>query len=683
MKRLLSILLMLSLILTAAIPAFAEESDSKGLEKAILAVKNVVTIPSDYKDFQYSSSQYEKDGEMISIWYLNWNKEDYSAGISASVENNGYIINYNRYTNQQKEGLGNVTREAGKKTAADFLAKVRPDLAGKMKLVENNDYNSTDRHYYAYRLFMNDVPVNFITASVEVDKHTGEVIGFIMDAGLKVPTLPSTDGIIGLDAATKAYLDKIGVKLSYYSYYDYNKKELKIFPAYAADNGGKAINAKTGEVVRLYQDYGIFRDFGGAVPTYKMESTAAAQALTREELDAVDKISNVISKEKAESLLRSLVPGISSDMKVTSTSLSKNYIDSSKYVWEIGFDGAYGIINAKTGELVSFYIYKESSTKGSAAISEAKAREKAEDFMKKVAADKFSQSKYYENYANAIAYDDKYQTSDYSFNYYRQVNGIDFVGNGFTVIVNKASGMITHYDCSWYESATFPSIDKVMTKEAAFEKINATGKLSLLYKKVDKGDIALVYDYANSAGGFLIDPNTGAKIGWDGNPYKEASIPQYTDLSGHWSETTVMKLLENGYYLEGEKFNPNQKITQMNFLRYLYSPIQMYYTDDDFYKMLINDKIVKDTEKAPKAELTRQDAAKFTVRFLGQGKSAEHPEIFVNPFKDSVSPSYKGYAAICYGLGVMKGDTKGRFNGTKAVTNAEAASIIYNALQVK
>ena len=71
MKRVMIMILVLSLVLASAIPGFAEESDSKDLEKAILAVKNVVTIPSDYKDFNYSSSQYDKDGVTTSVWYLN------------------------------------------------------------------------------------------------------------------------------------------------------------------------------------------------------------------------------------------------------------------------------------------------------------------------------------------------------------------------------------------------------------------------------------------------------------------------------------------------------------------------------------------------------------------------------------------------------------------------------------
>lgn len=685
MKKLLTMILTFSLILTSAVPAFAEETDSKGLEKAITQVKNVVTIPSDYKDFQYSSSQYEDNGKTVSVWYLNWNKEDNSGGISATVENDGYLINYYKFSNKQNEGLGSVTRETGQKKAAAFLAKLRPDIAADLRLTDNTDSYSTDRLYYRYEGYKNGAIVSFVEAGVEVDKYTGEVIGFhCPGAGEDLSKLPSTDGVIGLDAAKKAYLEKINVTLNYYSNFDYNKKILTIFPAYSAANtAGKAIDAKTGEVISLYHDYSYYGGMGGMERMSKNADSASSEnALTKEELAAVESISNLISKEKAESILRNGAAGITPDKKLTNASLSKNYIEPDKYLWEIGFDGAYGVVNAKTGELVSFYIYNEDSSKGTAGLSEAKAKEKAESFMKKIAPEKFEQARFYESPGYPV-YKMDGQVTNYNFNYYRQVNGIDFIGNGFSVTVNRASGLITQYECNWYEGITFPGIDHAISEEAAFDAINDTGKMGLMYKKVNEGETALVYDFTYGAGGFLIDPSNGAKLGWDGKPYKETSMPEYTDIKGHWAEATIKKLLENGYYLEGEKFNPGQKITQIKFLRYLYSPIQIYYDEEEFYKMLINEKVIKENEKAPAAALTRQDAAKFAVRYLGQGKSAEHPEIFINPFKDKVTESYKGYAAICYGLKVMQGDKKGRFNGTNNITNGEAATIIYNALQVK
>lgn len=684
MKKMIGILVAASLVLTSAIPAFAETApESKNLEKAILQVKNITAIPSDYKNFQYSSSTYEQNGKKTAVWYLNWNNDDYSGGISATCEDGGYLIGFNKYAKQANDGLGTVDREAGQKKAEAFLAKVRPDVAGSLKLMENTDYSSSDRHFYQYKAYKNDAVVGYLDVSVEVDKHTGDITGFnYTGTGEDFKDLPDAKGVIGLEAAKKAYLDKIKVSLSYYSYYDYSKRVLTVFPAYSGANvSGEVIDAKTGEAVPLYNDYIYPRAMGGT-GDMKMKAEASQNQLTKEELDAVEGIAGLITKEKAESILRGVIPGLASGAKVLNTTLSKNYMEKDKYQWEIGFDGAYGVVNAKTGELMSFYAYNTEENKKSVGISEEKAREKAESFMKSIAPEKFKQSRFYESPSYQIYKTDQ-NVTDYSFNYYRQVNGIDFIGNGFSVIVNKASGLITHYDCNWYDSVTFPSVEKAISAEKAFDLINDTGKMGLVYAKVKAGEPALVYDFTYSATDFLIDPVSGAKLGWDGKPYKEKAVPEYSDIKGHWAEAKIRKLLENGYYLEGEKFNPGQKINQQSFLRYLYSPIQAYYDDDAFYKLMIEDKIIKEGEKAPSAVLTRQDAAKFIVRFLGQGKAAEHPEIFVNPFKDKVSDSYKGYAAICYGLNVMQGDSKGRFNGTNQVTNAEAAVMIYNTLQVK
>ena len=83
-----------------------------------------------------------------------------------------------------------------------------------------------------------------------------------------------------------------------------------------------------------------------------MDSAVNESALIKEELAAVEGIANLITKDKAEKVLREQVPGITSAMKVTNTSLSSYF--SPINIFEIGFDGAYGVVNAKSSELVSF-----------------------------------------------------------------------------------------------------------------------------------------------------------------------------------------------------------------------------------------------------------------------------------------------------------------------------------------
>jgi hypothetical protein len=175
-------------------------------------------------------------------------------------------------------------------------------------------------------------------------------------------------------------------------------------------------------------------------------------------------------------------------------------------------------------------------------------------------------------------------------------------------------------------------------------------------------------------------------LGTDGKPYRDAfaASASYDDIAGHWAEAVIGKLLENGYYISGESFRPNEKITQEDFLRYLYAPEQRYYDDTDaFYKMLVNSGVIKEEERDPAAALTRYDAARFVVRWLGQGRVAEHPEVFVNAFKDDAAAEYKGYVAIVKALSVMKGDAAGNFNGARALTRAEAAAVIAGALDAR
>ncbi|MDR2296505.1 MAG: S-layer protein, partial [Clostridiales Family XIII bacterium] len=146
----------------------------------------------------------------------------------------------------------------------------------------------------------------------------------------------------------------------------------------------------------------------------------------------------------------------------------------------------------------------------------------------------------------------------------------------------------------------------------------------------------------------------------------------------------ILTLIENGYYIEGTDFEPNAQITQEGFLRYLYAPEQRYYGDADaFYRMLTDRGVVKAGERDADAALTRYDAAKFVVRHLGLQRIAEHPEVFVNAFNDEAAAEYGGYAAIVKALSIMRGDAAGNFNGTRILTNAEAAVVIHNTLEAQ
>lgn len=686
-KKILSLILTVCLAVSIiSMPAFAAESDSKGLEQAIVTMKQVVVIPDNYKDFTHSSSQYDIGDQKVTVWNLEWeNSDDNNGYISASIDENGDVLTYNKYSpSENSNGLAKITKEDAQKSVEDFLNKVIPSYSNQMKEIDVNSNNpSSDQYNFTYQQFVDNAPVDFNRVEINVSKSTGEVTSYTgLNPGAKMSDYPSTNSVINLNTAEKSYIDKLGVHLKYYSSYDYKEKKLNVFPGYSVDdNKFNAIDGKTGDVISLLNQDKIYKYKNNEASDMTNTASSAIQnsnqKLTQEEIDAISNISEFITKEKASDIIKESIDTTNFDMTINDSSLSKDRINEN-YIWEIGFKDGYGKVDAKTGELLSFYFYNNKD--GNQNMSKSDAQSMAEQFLKKAAEEKYSQTQYEDN--NNLKFKDISQDGNiYSFNFVRQVNGIDFDNNSLEVEIDKTTGKIIEYQNRWYDNVTFPDISQAMTKEAAFNKINEYGDFGLEYNLVDNDKVALVYNFRNLKGNYIINPISGVRIDLEGKTYKDNKLPEYSDISGHPCEKIVKELLENGYYIPGEKFNPDSNITQISFLKYLYSPEQSSYSDDDFYEMLINRGIVQKDEKNPDSLLSNQDIAKIIVRYLGYDKVASHPEIFKNPFNDSIEYQYQGYAAICYSFGIMKGDNNGNFNGTSKVSNAESAQIIYNILK--
>lgn len=684
-KRIINLPLIICLILsTISLPAFGAEEDGKGLEQAIIVAKNIITVPDDYSNFTSSSTERDTSSGNIKVWRLDWQQKDGVDGsISASVGEDGFLYEYNKYSgNETSNSLAKVTKDKAQAIAEEFLKKAIPDYYGQLKIVDSNlNISSTQNYDFVYQGFINEVPVNFGNINISVDKYTGEVNYY---SGKNLDTkgiqYPSIDGVIEQSAAEKAYIEKIGIDLKYYSYYDYSQKKMKIFAGYSiGGNGDNAIDAKTGQAVSLYRESRIY-NIKDSVSGANADNSIAVmnEKLTEEETAEVNNVADLITKEKAESILRETFDIITSNMKVKDTSLNKRTMDN-KYIWNVSFDGAYGEVDAKSGEIISMHCYTGDNTK-TINISKTEGQNIAEDFLKKIASDKFSQTKYKDVKRSIFKIGVVQPEKTFSFNFMRQVNGIEFSSNSLQVEVDNASGKIAGYSNNWYDDISFLDITKAMSKEAAFEKIKQLSNFTLQYAKLDKDKIGLVYNFKDINENYIIDPVSGVRLDFSGEVYKTNKLPKYTDISGHWCEKTVKELLDNGYYLDGDEFNPDMSITQGNFLKYLYSTVKSSYnTDDEFYDMLIKNGIIKNEEKSPNSPVTNADAAKFVIRYLGYEKIAVHPEIFNNPFNDTIEEKNKGYAAICYSLNIIKG-TNGKFDESHNVSNAEAAIIIYNLI---
>ena len=285
------------------------------------------------------------------------------------------------------------------------------------------------------------------------------------------------------------------------------------------------------------------------------------------------------------------------------------------------------------------------------------------------------------------------KSNSYYFYFARKVNGIEFVSNGIGVNFDNITGKITSYYLSWYEDAKFPSIDDIVSPETALEGIAEFSGYNIVYMsngmtEAGKINVSLLYSFDNPVNA---DPYTGKPISWNFEELtkSEVSLPDYQDLSGHWSEDIVNTLTDNGIYVwGGEAFEPGKGITKSEFIEYLRFYAYNYWTftqlessifvsPQGYYRDFMNTADDPDADKV----ITRQDAAKLVCEIAGYGLIGSHFEIFIYPFDDAAcDDEYKGYISIMKTLGLINGDGEGNFNAKAVMTRAEAAAIIYNII---
>lgn len=679
-RKLISLLLTMSIIITSATSVFAAENNSSNLQKAIVSAKNIILVPDDYSEFSYNYNENIEDNEMGG-YTLDWSNKD-GGNISVQIDTYGNILGYYKFDSKDEaNGLAKISKEEAKSNAEKFMQKSVKFNQGLIKMIDDKSNLSEDNNYdFKYGQFVNNIPVSFNTINIRINKYTGEVTSLMRNNNnVKDYKFSSKGSIIGVEDAKKAYLDKVGLDLKYYSRYDYKNKKLNVFPAYSIKKDKiKGIDAKTSEVIEIYsKDMITGRGFNTSAKSMVEDSEADGMGnnLTKEEVNEIEKTAQLISKEKAEKVLRDNFDLLKSNDKVNYTSLSKSdYVDS-KYVWSIHFENGNGSIDAKTGEILSFYYYNNEEMKNNISYSDAK--NTADNFLKGIAGEKYKQVK-------CISQEDEnYEGRYHTFQYIRMVNGCEYVNNYLFVSVDKTTGKILNYENNWFTNIVFPNIDNVISKDEAFDKISNDIGFELQYDKIDKDKVSLIYNLNKLQEQYLLDPTTGIRIGYDGRIYKDNKLPTYTDINGHTYENIIKELLNNGYYIEGDSFNPNSYITQLNFFKYLYTPEMKYYDEDELYEMLIANKIIKPEEKSPDHILTNGEIVKYIVRYLNYEPIAKNPQIFINPFKDDINNECKGYVAICYGLGIIKGDANGKFNEKDNITNAQTAQVIYNLLKIK
>ena len=231
------------------------------MDEALTLAKSFVSIP---EGFELRSRRYNETWRMngTKTWSFDWSPQNHSGSINVSVDVvSGEIASFHSWDNKEMPSTSkaNYTWEQGKEIAAEFLKKANPQKAKELTFNPDNlkpIFREGDsfypRYHYSLIRLVNGVPYLGSNVNVDVDAMTGKVVSYW--SNWDSHKFESAEEVISKEDALAAYMKGVDFALRYIRV---NKPETPNQPEYvlayvAGNNVPQAIDAKTGEVVDLY-----------------------------------------------------------------------------------------------------------------------------------------------------------------------------------------------------------------------------------------------------------------------------------------------------------------------------------------------------------------------------------------------------------------------------------------------
>jgi len=691
-----SILILVSIIILTGISpmvSYGENGYDKKLEELIIMAKELFGITDEYDEFESSVTSY--DGK--TQFYLNWaDSEEKLDYINVIMDIEGNIISYNTYPviyQEPEQKLPTFSESEAEKIAMDFISKVAKDISESIELhPKKTPMNTREANYFFNYIRMeNDIPYSQNSVTVNVNKFTGEVTSYYASWERDLE-FPQPKGIISHEEGKEAYKNEIGLKLIYKAnrYYPMpldTKEESNYYLAYSPLHTDKAIDAFTGEKTPI-DIYDIYLDMKESVA---MDGEARA-SLTPAEREAVEKLTNLLDEKAAEKLGRQILK-IDEDYQLNSKNLYNNYKNPEDYTWHLFFQKELDVdkytyidiaLDAKTGDLISFYKSLHHSEDAKSQINREEALELAKEYIKNIEPNRINEIELMED-----RYAQDNQLS-YGFQFIRKTNGIYVEGDRILIGVDGVNKEVYTYSISWYKGE-LPSTDGIISLDKAYEVLWDEIGLELNYVKnydysnpnKPKVEVKLVYSL-NRERPAIISATSGELLDYSGKPYKEVKTINYTDIKDSYAKEKIETLGKYGVGFYEDEFKPKDKINQRDYIYLLWQSMNQYRVADisheDIYKQFISMGYMKEDEKNPEGLVSKEDAIKYIIRIMKYDKVAELEGIYIDLFSDSqdISEGLKGYINIAYGLKILSGDGSGNIRPKYELNREDAANIIYN-----
>ncbi|HWQ43555.1 MAG TPA: YcdB/YcdC domain-containing protein [Desulfosporosinus sp.] len=727
----IGVLLMLVQMISGPVALAGESSSSTAtqtlampeitLEKAILIVRTNFDVPSEYTDF---TSTYNTNDDR-QVWSLHWNSTtgrqgDFSAEVSAL---NGDILSMNNWRSDEEssnsEAQPAITKLSAQEISNNLLARLLGERAGQLRLLPNDQMvvplsNYSPVNYsFQYQRLINDLP--FLSNGVNV--QVSSIGGYITSYNLNWSEVkaPEVKGVINVDQAQQAFTTASFLKLEYWASAPFKllvagqKQEAKLVYQLRGQSGG-AIDALTGEPLQLGMEDWLATDalgiggMGSAKENRAVSDSSGTLALSPQEQEEVERTAKLLKRDEAISAVQRWIE-IPENLTLRSANLGTGWRNADKPIWSFdwsntGAENEEGKpqflsarVSATTGELLGFNISYPPTEKPVATLDRTALQKLAEEFLKRVQPDRFSQVALDSENSSDVKMSPEPWNTQY-FSYHRVANGVDFPDNGMTVNVEPATGVVTGYELNWLE-LDLPGLSGVLSKDRAVESFLKARPLALVYVRIYSkglpGSLRLVYlpigEDRSIPLSNTMDAKSGELLDYQGQPLEKGPKPyNFTDLSGVNGAQEIAALGQAGLFGEfGNSFKPLEKMSLVSLLRAMY--LSRFGLSGN--TSLTEGEVISKAKELgwlkedlqPGDNLNRELLAKVLLRYIQLNKLAELKDTYQVNFQDAaeISSDALGYIALASGTGILK--IEGQVLAPHETLNrAEAAVALYRAL---
>lgn len=676
----------------STLTALAKETD--GLQTAILTAKERIQIPAEYTEFDSSIRNDEQ-----TMYMLRWGRKNADGEISVAINDMGDILSYyngaaDEYDDQVH--FSKFTSDELKAKAIEWFEGINPSQAPDLNVenayVANNDNIHTNTSLVTFNRIKNGINFLYNKVRITVNNQTGEISNMYSVWDYE-SNIPDPSEAMDVEAAWNEYFKLSPIEL------EYERIDGKICLVYNPQNPYVAVNARSGgEIADASSMYSNDNEFGVAEDTETAVSGGSSRndKLTQEEIANLDEIGELLPKEELVDIAQALKNTNLNKGECQSCNYvkRKSYTDDSEnantgyraqieFVFNKNTDKEYFAevtLDAKTGELINYSAYDystygERNKNDKPRVSEDKAAENTEKFMGEYAKKQAEKVK--------IVGIEKGFAGEYYVNFVRYENDIPYKENYVNLRVNPETGIITGFSKNWDDDAVF-EYTEVPDAKSAMEAYKGNAEITLSYeygvKKTDEGKAEQYVELCYRVENVKLDAKTCEKI------ENTESIPEITDISGHYAEEQIKALVKAGLVnINGEDpvYRPDDIITKGEFAQLVAGLDRKYLPDPVTVDSLrLIKMILADEEFDGEEDAQRIDGIVYIVRTIGYGDVAELSEIFKSTFTDgdTIPEDKTGYAAIAKGMGIVSGDENGCLNAVHPLTRGDAAIMMYNYL---